>query len=440
MTQHVSNSKNKRFCVRALPVEELATIAEHLDTCSTCLDQFTKTLQSRRGSAPLRFTLAPEFWFRNEHVDYDELVGLADSTLDAIEREVIDLHLKVCGSCKEDVRSFLVLREQIEPETDITYVPFGRELTYQSYWVSLWRVLAWRPVYAAAIVVMGIAIVIGAALLLKRRAENLQARQVPTPQIGPGSTPDSRVASIPSPPATPNETPIEKPNNAEAIIVNDRGGTVTVGKSGSVAGLDDVPAPIRDEIAQVLLSERLDRPAILNELGSHESNLRGSKTAQPFKLIFPSRTVIVPDRPGLKWEKASGASSYRVYINDSAGNEVARSEELPSERTEWMSPLSLKRAEIYTWTVVALVDGKEIVSPGPSSPEVKFQVLSLSNLQQLNQLKKTRSHLALGIFYTKVGMVLEAEHEFQELSRLNPNGKVSDKLLRRVRALRRGLN
>jgi len=147
--------------------------------------------------------------------------------------------------------------------------------------------------------------------------------------------------------------------------------------------------------------------------------------------------VIVPDRPALKWEKASGASSYRVYINDSAGNEVARSEELPSECTEWMPSLSLKRAEIYTWTVVALVDGKEIVSPGPSSPELKFQVLSLSNLQQLNQLKKTRSYLALGIFYTKVGMVGEAEREFQELVHLNPNVEIVKKLLGRAQSIRR---
>lgn len=96
--------------------------------------------------------------------------------------------------------------------------------------------------------------------------------------------------------------------------------------------------------------------------------------------------------------------------------------------------------EIYMWTVVAIVNGKEIVSPGPSSPEVKFQVLSASSLQLLSTLKKTRSHLALGIFYTKVGMIVEAEREFKELSRLNPRSRVSDNLLRRAKVLRPGLN
>ena len=240
----------------------------------------------------------------------------------------------------------------------------------------------------------------------------------------------------PSPPATPNESPADKPTSAEAVVVlNDRGGTITVDKNGNVVGLDDVPAPTRDEIAQVLLSERLEQPAILKELGGQEGGLRGSNNAQPFKLTYPSRTVIVTDRPNLKWEKAPGASSYRVYVNDQAGHEVAKSEDLPSERTQWILPKPLKRGEIYVWTVVAIVDGKEIVSPGPSSPEMKFQVLSARSLQQLNQLQKTRSHLALGVFYARVGMIREAEREFQELVRLNPNSKVATNLLRNVRLL-----
>ena len=70
-----------------------------------------------------------------------------------------------------------------------------------------------------------------------------------------------------SPPATPNESPAEKPTNTEAVIVlNDRGGTITVDKNENVAGLDAVPASTPDEIAQVMLSERLEKPAILKEL------------------------------------------------------------------------------------------------------------------------------------------------------------------------------
>jgi hypothetical protein len=137
----------------------------------------------------------------------------------------------------------------------------------------------------------------------------------------------------------------------------------------------------------------------------------------------------------LKWAKAAGASSYWVYVNDPAGHEVARSEELPSERAEWILPKPLKRGEIYVWTVMAVVEGKEIVSPGPSSPEMKFQVLSTSALGQLNKLKKTRSHLALGVFYARVGLLADAEREFQQLLRLNPESRLAINLLHALQLL-----
>jgi hypothetical protein len=435
MTEHLSKPQLQRFCARALPEAELISTGSHITDCSLCQREFRATVALRRGGEAVRFTLAPEAWIRHEHLEYEQLVMLADDTLDSVGRELIDLHLKICAQCREDARSFLAFRKQIAPELKVSYAPVMLEPVREKFsWWKSWRGLTWKPIYAAAVVVIGIALVIGAVLLLKRRAENLQAQQMPTPQVSPASTPDYRAANVPSPPATPNESPIEKPNSAETIVVlNDRGGTITVDKGGNVAGLDDVPAPTRDEIAKVLMSERLEQPAILKELGGEQGSLRGSKNTPPFRLTSPLRTVIVSDRPTLKWEKASGASSYRVYVNDPAGHEVTRSEELPSERTEWIVPKPLKRGGIYAWTVIAVVGGREIVSPGSAFPEMKFQVLPASSLQQLYQLQKTRSHLALGVFYMRVGMVAQAEREFQVLIRLNPQSQTARRLLYDVR-------
>jgi len=52
-------------------------------------------------------------------------------------------------------------------------------------------------------------------------------------------------------------------------------------------------------------------------------------------------------------------------------------------------------------------------------------------------LKKSDSHLALGVFYAKVGLVTEAEREFQKLIQLNPQSELPRKLLQSVRNLRR---
>jgi hypothetical protein len=335
-------------------------------------------------------------------------------SLPAIQREI----------APENGRSLPAIQEQIAQALQDSYAPIEQEPTR--------RGLAWKPIYAAAIIVIGIALVSGAALQLKRRAENLRAKEA---QANPAVGPDNRAANDLSPLATPNESPVENPDSSAAIIaLNDRAGMVTVDNGGNVSGLDDVPAPTRDDIAKALLSERIARPAVLKDLAGKENVLRGSENAQPFKLIFPSRAVIVSDRPALKWERVSGASSYRVYVNDSAGKEMARSEELPSERTEWLLPKPLKRGEVYAWTVVAAVDGKEIASPGPSAPKMKFQVLSASNLQQLTRLKKTGSNLALGVFYSREGMIPGAEREFEALVHENPGSAVAKKLLSGVQS------
>jgi len=435
MIEHVSTEKMERFCARILPEIELTSVAAHLAGCQECYGQFIKTLGTQRDGSAVSFTLSPEAWLIHEHIEYEQLVELADNKLDSADRELIDLHLEICAPCEEAVRSFLAFREQIEPEMSISYAPTRRQPahdTLSSSPISWWRGLTWRPAYAAAVILIGIAIIIGAALLLNRRAANQQVQNFPTPSISPGSSPDDRAVNGSPSPVEPNEPPTV-PNNAEAtVVLTDRIGTITVDKSGNVTGLGDVPAATRDQIAKVLLSERLERPAILKELGAQEAGLRGGNNTAPFKLLAPSRTVIVTDRPTLKWEKAAGATSYRVYVNDRASQVIARSGELPSETTEWTVTHALKRGEIYVWTVVAIIDGNEVVSPGPAAPEMKFHVISTRSLEQLNTLKKTRSHLALGVFYANAGLTAEAQQEFRELVRLNPKSKVVSKLLRAV--------
>jgi hypothetical protein len=439
-TTHISESKLERFSVRNLSETELTNVAGHLTECPDCQAELVSTLRRQRGTANLSFSLSPEFWLRHGHLDYEQLVELGEGNLDPADRELFDAHLQVCPTCTEDVKSFMAFREQITPEMGVSYGPLENgSVKEQLPWISWWRGRTWSPVYSAALVALGIALAIGAALLLNQRAENQQAQQEPTPQVSPSSTPGGDLATLPSPPASPGESPSEKPTGAGALVVlNDRGGAITVDKSGNVSGLEDVPAATRNEIAQVLLSERLDAPAILKELRGQESGLRGSNNKQPFKLISPSRAVIVSNLPMFSWEKAQGASAYKVYVNDLAGHEVARSEELPPESIRWRVQKALKRGEIYSWTVVAVVDGKEIVSPGPSSPELRFQVLSAAHLAQLSQLKRVRSSLALGLFYAKLGMIDEAEREFQKLVQNNPDSQHANRLLRQIQTWKRG--
>lgn len=110
VTHHLSTSQLERFCVSALAEDELAAVALHMVECSECHRRFVKQLRRQRGSGRSAFSLAPEVWFRHDHLDFEQLVDLADEKLDQDLREIIDIHLSVCETCREDVRSFLAYR------------------------------------------------------------------------------------------------------------------------------------------------------------------------------------------------------------------------------------------------------------------------------------------------------------------------------------------
>ena len=65
----------------------------------------------RVGSGAFTFSLEPEFWFRHDHLEFEDLVGLADETLDSELKEIFGIHLKSCKRCREDLSSFLAFRK-----------------------------------------------------------------------------------------------------------------------------------------------------------------------------------------------------------------------------------------------------------------------------------------------------------------------------------------
>jgi hypothetical protein len=262
------------------------------------------------------------------------------------------------------------------------------------------------------------ALVIGVALLLKRRAAGLEAKQIEPPQINVGPptqtpTPENRATNaFPTPVPLPSEQlprqvpstsltvknrePVNRVENAVATaVLNDGVTTVTIDKAGNITGLDELPQTIRQQIGEAWVAEKIKARGIETELAGAPINLRGSGNDQTFKLLSPARVVIISDRPSFEWEKLAGATSYRVLLGDLKGHEIAKSEELTADCITWTLPSPLTRGEIYAWEVEATVNGKKIFSPGTSASQMKFRVLSARSAKELEQLKRTRSHLAL---------------------------------------------
>ena len=96
--------------------------------------------------------------------------------------------------------------------------------------------------------------------------------------------------------------------------------------------------------------------------------------------------------------------------------------------------MALKRGQVYTWTIRA-VNKEGNLSEAAS--QGKFKILREDALRKLNQLKGRRSHLALGLFYAREGMISESEREFAILAKDNPDSALAKKLLREVRAWRK---
>jgi predicted Zn-dependent protease len=146
--------------------------------------------------------------------------------------------------------------------------------------------------------------------------------------------------------------------------------------------------------------------------------------------------VVDTDRPIFRWRSLIGATAYTVHVFDANFRKVVDS--TSQLETEWRVSQPLERGRIYSWQVVAIKEGKELLSPTPPAPEAKFKVLEQAPADELARARRdnANSHLVLGTLYAQAGLLDEAEAEFKALASANPNSEVIQKLLKTVRAAR----
>ena len=156
-----------------------------------------------------------------------------------------------------------------------------------------------------------------------------------------------------------------------------------------------------------------------------------------FAPLGPVGDVIETDRPTFHWRPVEGAQQYIVTVFDAKLAQVANSG--PVMRTEWTTPNALQRGVTYSWQITAVKDGVMTVSPKPPLPEARFRVLDqhAANVMATLRLSVGTSHLAMGIFYWKHGLIEQAEREFQALAKANPDSTVAKELLASIRLHRR---
>ncbi len=437
MSEHLSQSQLAGYSDRTLDTDELLAVDGHLASCDECHKRLTDILP---GTA--KHAVSSSFQSGEEpfHLDYDQnLEPYVDGTANDVDREIVDSHVAECSKCADELKDLLAFTQQ--PAVAITREAVTTPSSRQ--WLPRWPQwsLLSNPAMAVAAV---IAVVVLAAVLLwttfrtpqqdERAAGSSESQKqvvenAPAPSATAHATPENSPSQTPAVPNPPHEQPL--------ITLNDRGGQILVNQRGQLEGFDNLPPELKESVERALATRRLRESPALTGWSTGAGILRSGLEQNTFAPLEPLDVVIETDRPTFRWQALEGASQYIVTIHDTRFREVASSG--PIVGTEWTTPNPLERGITYSWQISALKDGKTIVSPKPPLREARFRILDQRDVDALAKLKEAAgsSHLVMGVFYWKQGMLAESEREFHALAQANPNSTAVAELLASVRSIAR---
>ncbi len=422
MSDHLSQTQLEGYSGRTLNPHELLGVDRHLATCDVCHERLSGILSKvEKPAVGQSFESEGPF-----HLDYEQhLEPYVDGKGNTIDREIVESHVAECSNCATELSDLLAFKQQ--PASTVTPDPFKSRW---KQWLPQLTSLS-NPAFAAA-VISGLAVLAIVVLFWIT---------YPTLRSIEQAKPESSKQEVPSPATTEHAADKNEADNSTLpreeplITLNDAGGQVIVSQRGDLEGLKDLPPELKDSVERALATGRLRTSPALTGWSTGAAFLRGESEKQStFVPVDPTDVVIESDRPTFRWRALESASDYIVNIYDAKLRPVATSG--PVTGTEWTVPSSLERGVTYSWQISAQVDGKKVVSPKPPLPEARFRILDRNAagvLARLRQSATGTSHLAMGIFYWKHGLIKESERELQALSKANPNSATVTKLLASIR-------
>lgn len=426
--EHLSETQLTEYSRRNLEPDELLAVDRHLASCDDCHERLTRILP---GAEMVILSPSLESVEEPFHLDYEQhLEPYVDGRVDDIDREIVVSHVALCSKCAADLKDLLEFK--LQPVAVIATPLRWRQWSSQ--------------VWAAAAAVIGVVILGGAVLLWTRSSgPRLVQRDTVSPEFYSQSPAVENVQ--PSPPPTEHRAQGNAPSPeagemnlsvSPRVMVYDAGGQLVVNQRGHLEGLQELPPDLKKSVEQALATGRLGASPGLTGWSTGTNNLRsGSMTHSAFAPLDPIDMVVETDLPTFRWRALEGAEHYIVTIYDMKLRQVRTSG--PVSGTAWTTSSSLERGVTYSWQISALKDGETVVSPKPPLPEARFRILDQRAVNALAKLKAVvgNSHLAMGVFYWKQGLLEDAEREFQALATANPNSTAVTGLLASIQSLRR---
>jgi hypothetical protein len=244
-----------------------------------------------------------------------------------------------------------------------------------------------------------------------------------------------------------------RPHSRSSAIasVNDGSLIITLDNTGKLSGFDsNVPADYVDAVAKSMqrpseLAFPLDALKELNPASGGPVQMgRGGLT---FDLMQPIGTVISTDQPVFSWKALPGALDYVVTVVEYGSDEVATSQ--PVRGTTWKIASDsvasgtgrLDRDKKFLWQVKARLQNDEVLATAAAGKPSLFRVLGASDFDRLRQIGNgTKSHLVLGLAYSRLGLLNEAENEFRVLQGENPGNVTVEELRKSIETAKASLS
>lgn len=439
MTEHLSTKTLERFHQHALTTMDRRLIYDHVLSCEECRKQIVSPEIEAVAVETLSADLLSEGKHESLHLDYETIESYVDGKLDSSDQKQIVDHLNACLTCAGEVAD---LRESLAAMTNTAAIQGKNTVSIRQKIQSFLRTLVFEsPLRVSIPVAFMILLAIAVAVLWRLRSTNPEAVGNRQLSAGPNPSPTQspvtvQASSSPSPTESPSRaTPFASPTEPgqQIIALNDGPNKILLERSGKLSGVEALPLDTQRAVRDVLLANNIAKPDVLNELRVPDVSLRASSgDLEVPAAIYPVQRVITDQTPTLEWSPAKGATAYRIEIGDADFRQVAKSEDLPPTLHSWKLSTALRRGGIYTWTVRAIgSEGNSLTS------QAKFKVLSEHSVNELAQLKAARSHLGLGVFYAREGLLSDAERELQILRRENPGVTLPTYLLQQIKSWQR---
>lgn len=386
MSGHLTEDQFQKYKERKIPTSELLAIGDHLAECKECREKLGGAEERAAILHALIRDLQSAVIKGPEHLTYKQIASYVDGTMNPAQLEIVQSHLEGCIRCKSEWEDLGKYRKELKSEQPLRKL-FAAAIPLQNKFTAILpRVIG----ITATFLLFGLLVAIPFQFQINKLKGQLRN------------------------------------SNATKAEVQDGNWRISVDETGAhVWSLTKFSPEQEQFLRTALVDQRLSVPPFVHELiGTGQGNL---------KSLSPAGTAVLSDHPNFKWSSLPLAKSYKVRIYDANHNRVAESLELTD--ISWISQTALERGKNYSWTVTAKLDSREI----PTAPfEAKFRILNQKEADEIKrqQQQYADSHLLLALLYVHDGLIEDAEQEFQEFKKANPDSTIADNLLRNLQSLR----